>query len=66
MVHAAAPSTLYSVVVTPEAPSLAARTTSTGPDVTTEGAVVLVGAVVSIRTVAVRSASTFPTASVER
>src|SRR5439155_20377734 len=66
-VQAWASSTLYSVAATPEPPSAATRCTVTAPALQPAGASSLVtGASVSIRTVAVLSASTFPTASVER
>src|SRR5437773_2399208 len=63
-----APSTSSTVVATPEPPvSLAVSVTATSWLLQPAGASSLVaGAVVSIRTVAVRSASTLPAPSVER
>src|SRR5439155_11910405 len=66
-VQAWASSTLYSVAATPAPPSAATRCTVTAPALQPAGASSLVtGATVSIRTVAVRSTSMFPAASIER
>jgi hypothetical protein len=58
---------LYSVIATPESASLALSATVTALRLHPAGASsVVAGAVVSIRTVAVRSGSTLPAVSAER